>query len=295
MIASMLKRLHILQAKLNNNELIKHCSWADVLHEMFKFYSWHTRAVKNRMQITKNDAVTQVDIDGTTIYWPGDADTDRLCTMYFEVFNKHNNHFFDIPEMEIKHGDVVVDCGACEGYFTHKALQSGAQKVHCIEPAQDIVSCLEKTFADEICADRVSIHSCLVGSRSAVVDFCQNPADPTTGHVDIGEQTHENGPVMSLTKTEMITIDDLFNHPETEKLDFIKADVEGSEVDLIYGAEETIRRFKPALAIAVYHAPENANLIVNFIDKLSLNYRIKVKGIVDFNAVPRPVMVHCYH
>ena len=78
-------------------------------------------------------------------------------------------------------------------------------------------------------------------------------------------------------------------------MDFIKADVEGAEIDLIFGAEKTIRELSPNLAIAVYHKPENANMIADFIEGLSLGYTIRVKGIALRDKVPRPVMVHCYH
>jgi hypothetical protein len=35
----------------------------------------------------------------------------------------------------------------------------------------------------------------------------------------------------------------------------IKLDVEGAEPDVIRGSTDTIRKFKPKLAISVYHAP----------------------------------------
>lgn len=292
MITSIRKRLHILLAKLRHDELIRHCSWKDVAHELFKFYGRHTGAIRNRMRISREDGGIRVVIDGRTIYWPGNADLERLSTMYFEVFYERNNHYFDIPGMEIKPGDTVLDCGACEGYFTLKALECGARKVHCIEPGEAIVSCLKKTFADEIATGRVSIHACLLGGSNETVNFYQNPVDPTVGHT--GDGAEDRVTSLSPTRMEMLTIDAFCDRSAIEKIDFIKADVEGSEVELLYGAEQTLSTFRPALAIAVYHAPENANLIVDYIESLSLGYIIRVKGIVEFENTPRPVMVHCY-
>ena len=92
----------------------------------------------------------------------------------------------------------------------------------------------------------------------------------------------------------MLTIDEFCARHSVSRIDFIKADVEGGEIDLICGAEDTIRKFKPAISIAVYHEPENANKVAEFVAGLAVGYTIRVKGIIDIDKVPRPVMVHCY-
>lgn len=42
-----------------------------------------------------------------------------------------------------------------------------------------------------------------------------------------------------------------------EEVSFIKMDVEGSEYKAIMGSETTIKKYKPRLAISVYHADED--------------------------------------
>jgi len=200
--------------------------------------------------------------------------------------------------MERKKGDVVLDCGACEGYFTRKALDDGAKKVYCIEPASSMVQCLKKTFADEIMDGRVSLSSCLVGNKNESAVFYENLMDTAEGTTE--PVAHENGRSLLAKELTMLTIDEFIDRESVGKLDFIKADVEGSEIDLVLGAEKTIRKFRPSLAIAVYHKPENANKIVEFIEGLCLDYSTRVKGIrvrghsADKDRISRPVMVHCY-
>ena len=51
----------------------------------------------------------------------------------------------------------------------------------------------------------------------------------------------------------LTTIDKIVNELGLERVDFIKMDIEGAEVAALTGARETLRRFRPRLAIAVYH------------------------------------------
>ena len=50
-----------------------------------------------------------------------------------------------------------------------------------------------------------------------------------------------------------IRIDDFMGRQGIEKMDFIKMDIEGSELAALKGAEETIRKHRPKLAISLYH------------------------------------------
>lgn len=60
-----------------------------------------------------------------------------------------------------------------------------------------------------------------------------------------------------------------------ERVDFIKMDIEGAEVDALLGAEETIKRFKPKLAICTYHRPTDPIEIRKILLNYNPNYRFK--------------------
>src|SRR5690606_33131118 len=49
------------------------------------------------------------------------------------------------------------------------------------------------------------------------------------------------------------SIDNLVEVGDINKIDFIKMDIEGSETKALLGAVRSIERFKPKLAIAIYH------------------------------------------
>ncbi len=56
------------------------------------------------------------------------------------------------------------------------------------------------------------------------------------------------------------------------RVDYIKTDIEGSELKALQGAEKTIRTHKPRLAIALYHRDDDFVVIPDYLRKLSLGY-----------------------
>lgn len=69
------------------------------------------------------------------------------------------------------------------------------------------------------------------------------------------------------------TIDEFAVHHPVPRLDFIKMDIEGSELSAPKGAETSIRRWRPKLAIPLYHRPEDLFSIPLWIDSLSVGYK----------------------
>lgn len=58
----------------------------------------------------------------------------------------------------------------------------------------------------------------------------------------------------------------------------IKLDVEGAELQALEGAARTIARYRPALAISLYHHPEHLWRIPLLIDSWKLGYRFHLRG-----------------
>ena len=58
-----------------------------------------------------------------------------------------------------------------------------------------------------------------------------------------------------------------------KKVDFIKLDIEGAEMNALKGAVQTIRRFKPKLAVALYHSIDDFERIPKLIREILPEYK----------------------
>ena len=55
----------------------------------------------------------------------------------------------------------------------------------------------------------------------------------------------------------IVTLDYYVEEHDLPSIDFIKLDVEGAELDVLKGAAQSIRKWKPKLAISAYHKHED--------------------------------------
>lgn len=61
------------------------------------------------------------------------------------------------------------------------------------------------------------------------------------------------------------------------RVDYIKLDIEGAELDMLHGAAKTITRYKPKMAISAYHRSEDLWTLANYVKSLRSDYEFKFR------------------
>ncbi len=167
-------------------------------------------------------------------------------------------------------GDVVFDCGACEGFFSYK-IKDKASVVYCFEPNQTMAKCLKMTFANY---SNIKIIEAALGERRQNIRFSG------AGYAGFRQGLVKDDNAFSQTVM-CTTIDDFVEENHLQKVDFIKVDVEGSESGLVRGAQNTIRRFRPKIAITTYHSASDASDLICQIKALVPDYKYRLCGIAN--------------
>ncbi len=209
------------------------------------------------------------------LYVPKSFGLSSIYQVISEIFKKDDWHYYEIPETEIRKDDIVVDCGAAEGLFS-LSVAGRCKKVYAIEPLPEFVWALEKTFED---MSNVEIIPVALGAKQGRV-FMMNDGIRT----EISEiETNISVPLE--------TIDSLF-FKQDKAITYLKADLEGFELEMLAGAKETIKANRPRIAITTYHKAEHAAEIEKFLKLIHPDYNIKTKGIEERSGAP--VMLHAW-
>jgi FkbM family methyltransferase len=206
-----------------------------------------------------------------TLYWPGDCSLDTLGMLVSEQFDPNDWHYYQVPDTPLTHDDVVVDCGAAEGLFTLIASRI-CRKVYAVEPLPEFCENLARSFAG---LPHVQIIACLLADRTGETRLSARAVESA--------ESSGGGIVCRVD-----ALDNLFPQG-SERVTYLKADVEGGELALLAGAEQLIRRDRPKIAITTYHHPSHADHITKLLLAWNPRYLIRTKGICEHGG---PVMLH---
>lgn len=159
----------------------------------------------------------------------------------------------------IKADSVVLDIGANAGQFT-KLLSRLAPDgtVYALEPSSYALSILHETVRIK---GLKNVNILPFGTSAEAGEFTLNvPVKPSgaLGYAisQVGNETTTPYPVVSETIT-VETLDALF--PDTQ-IDFIKADIEGHEYEMLCGAKDILKQSHPALYLEISSAKAKTNI-----------------------------------
>lgn len=62
-------------------------------------------------------------------------------------------------------------------------------------------------------------------------------------------------------KVKVVSLDGFVENQGIKKIDFIKADIEGAERDMLLGATKVLREMAPKLSICTYHLPDDKKVL----------------------------------
>jgi len=192
-----------------------------------------------------------------------------LCQVICETMCPDDWHYYEAEGTQVTAEDVVLDCGASEGLFS-LSVASKCRRIYAVEPHPAFASALRLTLQHYPNAEVLEL---AVGGE---------PGTAFLSDHGIASRLGSSGHPIQVAR-----VDDLF-----DKITYIKADLEGYEMEMLRGARRTIQRWSPRISIATYHKPEHAQEITEYLRGINPNYKVRTKGIEASNGAP--VMLHAW-
>ncbi len=279
MESSLKSLLKMFNSKLDSNNELHHILWKNLLYYVLRqgMYKYLLKTYTKYLDhyIIIDDNLYSVDTPYGNLYFPCTLKKPEIEMLFRESLDKKHWHQYDTEFTPITKDDVVLDCGCAEALWALSIVKK-VKRLHLIEPQAAFHKGLELTFSD--CKHKVEILQCAVGNYDGFCDFNQCKEPSISGNAKISK----NG------NTAIYKIDTLFRNV---KISFIKADLEGFELEALQGAQRIIIENNPKIAITVYHQENDWREIKDFVLSLVPEYQWKLKGMVAWG---KPLMLHMW-
>jgi FkbM family methyltransferase len=233
------------------------------------------------------DELAHMCIDEFEFYVPTDSfKPGELTWLYNEIFQTYeaNPHAYETDFLTIHDGDIVIDAGCCEGFFVPYALSRNARKIYAFEPHHKFVRGLSKTFTKEIEDDCVEIIP--AGLSDKIADAFLDDSNDFICEARINDRYGH--------RIQVVTLDSFTLERNLDAVDFVKMDIEGEEMNAVRGMFGVLKRFRPKLAIAVYHGYDNAQLVKELILTARPDYKVVFGGCYMFKVPFRPYIIYAF-
>lgn len=190
---------------------------------------------------------------------------DPLRMDFRKIMTKDQGYPMDI--LTLTEEEIFLDAGAFNGDTILEFLSKTEEKFKLIygfeldkcnfQKMKNVLSGL----APEI-RNKINIHNLGLWDREAKISYDES-SSPTSKINEIGNEI-----------AKVNSIDNIFaDNPVT----LIKMDIEGAEKRALYGAEKTIKRYKPKLAISIYHEIDDLWEIPMLIKNYIPEYKIYIR------------------
>lgn len=196
-------------------------------------------------------------------------------------FNYSENNFslYETQDFNIKSDDIVFDCGANLGIFSIYASYKGKQ-VYAFEPGSFIrqYTSISKTYAYN---SNIELLPYALSNHTGTMTFSQYD-NPAASRLEEGTEAPLAHDLIYKENVKAITLDKFVEQTKIIP-NFIKVDIEGSELNMLEGAWDTIYKYNPTISLSLHD--NNVSYIQDVIKKFPDNYSFEIKNEMFYDTV----------
>ena len=177
--------------------------------------------------------------------------------------------YFPQDILKLSNDEVFLDIGSFTGDTLEQFIEETKdmyKEIYAFEPS--------KRAYDELCKIRnnKNQHKIRIINKGVYEETTRLYFNDNGSH-EISDTSSIVDKESATCEIDVVDIDSVIDKEVT----FIKMDIEGSELSALKGAERTIRRYKPKLAICIYHKNEDIIDIPKYIMGLGLEYKYYIR------------------
>lgn len=187
---------------------------------------------------------------------------------FHEIFIKKS---YD-KNINIKNGDIILDVGASIGWYSCKISETVGEngKIIALEPNPENFKYLKKNIDKNNLKNIIPLNLGVWSSKKKMILILEK-------YSSILRNLNKSSKNKAKIDIDLDTIDNIVLKLKLDKVNLIKMDIEGAEIEALKGAKYTIGHQKRiSLMIAAYHktssGKETYKTLVPFLEKL--NYKI---------------------
>ena len=177
----------------------------------------------------------------------------------------HGQYLYDHPQTGPQPDNLIVDCGAYTGDTAREFLErlGGRASIHALEPFPANFAELEELAASLPPGTVVPMKVAAGAVHGTAILAAEGD------HTSMYPRLETSGTAGIPVAIERL--DDLF---AGSRVDYVKMDIEGAEMDALRGAAVLITRDKPTMVIASYHRPDDLWEIPRLVESIEPRFRL---------------------
>lgn len=220
----------------------------------------------NKDTVVIIDNMRLADLFGSELFDLGFPQRNIYRTRDTIIRSAFGNIYFDLPQMKHDENEVFLDAGSFDGNTVREFIKwcdKKYSKIFAFEPMSEGYALSKKNLEH---TENVEVLKLALSDHRGDAEFSQIFAGL------MGSRLGSGGDYVETVQVD--TIDNVMNgHPVT----FIKLDIEGAELDALKGAEQTLKTYKPKLAVSLYHKNEDIYEIPLWLKEIVPEYKFYLR------------------
>ena len=231
----------------------------------YKYFLQHLQQFEEAYSLLSDEFSKQVFVNVLNAKLSGDF------SLYREVMI--GTEYFDEEIIKLEDNEVFLDVGAYKGKDIVEFTRRTGGKydgIIALEPDRKTLTIFQETLANNGIKN-VEVHVKGAWDKHAFLYF----HDGREGSSRVSETTDAAFPSIP------IEVDTIENILKERRVTYISMDIEGAEHNAILGAEKTIKRWRPKMAVCVYHKREDLFDLLLLLKSFDPQYKFYIRHYSD--------------